>query len=236
MNASDHERYREDVGAYLLGAMPDLERQAFERHLAGCHECREEVERLRPAADALPRAVEPLAPPASLKESLMEAIRDDADGAARAPAGGRLGGLVRLPWRVRPAVAWAAAALLVAVGVATGFGIARSIDDARTVTAQVDRAQLPGASARLSLPDGGDDGAILRVAGMPAPGRGRVYQAWVQRDGEVAPAPTFEVGPRGAGAVAVPGDLTDAEAVLVTRERRGGARVPSEDPVVTALL
>jgi hypothetical protein len=230
----DHERYREDVGAYLLGALPERERQAFERHLGGCRECREDVERLRPAADALPRSVEQLEPPPSLKASLMEAVREG--GAEREPAGRRRAGLVRLPWRIRPAVAWAAAALLVAVGVASGFGIARSLDDTRTVTAQVDRAQILGASARLSLPDGGDDGAILRVAGMPSPGRGRVYQAWVQRDGQVAPAPTFEVGRGGAGAVAVPGDLSDAEAVLVTRERRGGARVPSEDPVVTARL
>jgi Anti-sigma-K factor rskA/Putative zinc-finger len=234
MSRRDHERYREDVGAYLLGALPGRDREAFERHVAGCADCREDVERLRPAADALPRSVEPLAPPASLKASLMEAVRKE--GKAQEPAGRRLGGLVRLPWRLRPAAAWAAAALLVAVGVATGFGVGRSLDETRTVVAQVDRAQIPRASARLSLPDGGDDGAILRVRGMPSPGRRRVYQAWVQRDGKVAPAPTFEVGRDGAGAVAVPGDVSDAEAVLVTRERRGGARVPSEDPVVTARL
>ena len=234
MSARDHQRYREDVGAYLLGALPDRDGEAFERHLAGCAECREDVERLRPAADALPRSVEPLAPPASLKASLMEAIRED--GEAREPARRRLGGLVRLPWRMRPAVAWAAAALLVAVGIVAGFGIGRSVEDTRTVVAQVDRAQVPRASGRLSLPEGGDEGAILRLTGMPSPGRGRVYQAWVQRDGKVAPAPTFEVGPGGAGAVAVPGDLSDAVAVLVTRERRGGARTPSEDPVVTARL
>jgi anti-sigma-K factor RskA len=234
MSPQDHERYREDVGAYLLGALPDRDREDFEQHLTGCAECREDVERLRPAADALPRSVEPLAPPASLKASLMEAVREEVK--APEPARRRLGGLVRLPWRVRPAAAWAAAALLVAVGVATGFGIARSVDETRTVVAQVDRAQLPSASARLSLPDGGDEGAILRVTGMPSPGPGRVYQAWLQRDGKVSPAPTIEVGGDGAGAVAVPGDVSDAEAVLVTRERRGGARVPSEGPVVTARL
>ena len=26
---SDHTRYQDDVGAYLLGALPDLDRQAF---------------------------------------------------------------------------------------------------------------------------------------------------------------------------------------------------------------
>jgi anti-sigma factor RsiW len=236
MSPRDHERYREDVGAYLLGALPDPDREAFERHLAGCVECREDVERLRPAADALPRSVQPLEPPASLKASLMEAIR--ADGAEPRPLGRRLADRIRLPWRISPAIAWAAAALLVVVGVATGFGVGRALDgdDVTTVAAQVDRTELPQARASLSLPEDGEAGAILRVNRMPSPGRGRVYQAWVQRNGEVVPQPTFEVDAGGAGAVALPGDLSNAEAVLVTRERRGGARTPSEDPIVTARL
>ena len=42
----------------------------------------------------------------------------------------------------------------------------------------------------------------------------------------IIPQPTFEVGPDGSGAVAVPEDLSDAQAVLVTREARGGATRP----------
>jgi Anti-sigma-K factor rskA len=71
---------------------------------------------------------------------------------------------------------------------------------------------------------------------MPSPGRDRVFQAWVQRDGAVVPQPTFEVGEDGGGAVAVPDDLSDAEAVLVTREPRGGARAPSEPPLIRVPL
>ena len=37
------------------------ERAAFEEHLAGCPACREEVDELLPAADALPISVEPMA-------------------------------------------------------------------------------------------------------------------------------------------------------------------------------
>src|SRR5918999_679796 len=66
MTARDHASYREDIGAYLLGALTDLERQAFERHMAGCAECRDELERLRPGADALPRSVEQVEPPPGL--------------------------------------------------------------------------------------------------------------------------------------------------------------------------
>ena len=67
MTRVDHTSFSDDVGAYLLGALTDLEREAFERHLAECAECRDEVERLRPAADALPRSVEQMEPPPSLK-------------------------------------------------------------------------------------------------------------------------------------------------------------------------
>ena len=60
-----------------------LEREAFESHLAGCARCREEVERLRPAAEALPRSVTPLGPPPSLKASLMEEVEGEARERAR---------------------------------------------------------------------------------------------------------------------------------------------------------
>jgi hypothetical protein len=44
------------------------------------------------------------------------------------------------------------------------------------------------------------------------------------------------VGQDGGGAVALPDDLSGAEAVLVTREPRGGARAPSERPILSVPL
>ena len=82
MTAREHTSYQEEIGAYLLGALTDLERQAFEQHLEGCPECRAETERLRPAADALPRSVEQVEPPGSLKTSLMEIVEREAREAA----------------------------------------------------------------------------------------------------------------------------------------------------------
>ena len=43
MSARDHAAYQDEVGAYLLGALTDLEVQAFERHMAHCPNCRDEV-------------------------------------------------------------------------------------------------------------------------------------------------------------------------------------------------
>jgi anti-sigma-K factor RskA len=239
MSAPDHSLYQEDVGVYLLGAMTELETQAFERHMAHCPSCRDEVERLRPAADALPRAVEQLVPPPTLKASLMEVVEQEAEGRADEPPRParprrslveRLGSLPGL----RPVLVAGALAL----GVAAGFGVARlsEEDESRTVVATVDERRIPEASARLQLQGEGDDGAILRVQGMPTLDRNRVYQAWVLRDGTIVPQPTFEVGDNGGGAVAIPEDLSDAEQVLVTREQRGGARAPSEEPILAVRL
>ena len=232
---TDHATYKNEVGAYLLGALTDAERSAFEDHLAGCPECRHELERLRPAAELLPRSVEQVEPPPSLKRSLMEVVEREAQAAGTAAPERRpsLGDrLRRLLVPVRPLVAAGALAAAVLIG----FAVAQigGGDEGRTVVASVDHRALPEASGRLTVHDDGE--ATLEVRGMPSPGRDRVYQAWVQRDGMVEPQPTFEVGANGAGAVAVPEDVSGAQAVLLTREPRGGSRAPSEKPILTVRL
>lgn len=239
MSARDHTAYQQEIGAYLLGALTDLEQQAFERHVASCAECRNEVERLRPAADALPRSVEQMEPPPGLKASLMEVVEREARERSGTPVRsvrsprreGRLRGLFS---PLRPVLAAGALAL----AALAGFGIAQLAggEDSRTVAAAVDESRVPGASARLQVQNDGDDGAILRVQGMPALERGRVYQAWVERDGMIVPQPTFEVGDSGGGAVAIPADVSDAARVMVTREPRGGARAPGEKPILVVSL
>jgi len=223
---SDHTRYHDDVGAYLLGSLDDLERQAFERHVAGCGECQEELERLRPAADVLPGSVEQLEPPPRLKASLMEVVEREAREAGAeqaAPRGPRL----RLRF-TRPALV--AAVLL--IGLAVAFAVAQlGGDETRTVAATVDRA-TPQAGGSLRI---ADDRATLRLHDMPDLGGARVYQVWLQHGDRLVPTRTFEIGHSGAGRVELP-DVRDADGVYVTREARGGAQVPSEDPIVSVPL
>ncbi|MEA2362097.1 MAG: hypothetical protein QOD71_1242 [Thermoleophilaceae bacterium] len=243
MTTGDHTTYRDEVAAYLLGALSDAERGSFEAHLASCPECRDELERLRPAADLLPRSVEQLEPPPSLKRSLMEVVEREArEGAAAAdgPAPGRrtrrsLGERLRgLFGPIRPALA----AGVLAAGLLVGYGVAQlgGSPGSRTEVASVNRSVLPDASGRLEIKDDGKDGAILQVHGMPSLPAGQVYQAWLERDGMIEPEPTFEVGGDGSGAVAVPDDLSQADAVHLTREPRGGSRAPSEKPILTVRL
>jgi anti-sigma-K factor RskA len=229
---SDHTRYQDDLGAYLLGALTELERQAFERHVAGCSECQEELARLRPAADALPGSVEQVQPPPRLKASLMEVVEREAEAEQQPAArrGARLG-------RARPAAgrrflrpAFVAAGLLIALAI--GVTVAQlGGDETRTVAANVDPA-MPQAGGSLRIE--GDVGT-LRLHDMPDLGDARVYQVWLQHDDRMVPARTFRVGRSGAGRVELP-DVRDADGVFVTREPRGGAQVPSEDPIVSVPL
>ena len=214
---SEHVRHQDDVGAYLLGALNDLERQAFERHLRGCAECQEELARLRPAADALPGSVQQFEPPARLKASLMEVVEREAR-------------VTELPRRrfTRPL----AVAAVLLLGLVVGFGVAQlGGDETRTVAVTADKA-LPQAGGTLDIEDGT---GTLQLHDMPELRGPRVYQVWLQHGDQLVPARTFEVGASGTGRVQLRG-VDDADGVYVTREPRGGAQVPSEDPIVSVPL
>jgi anti-sigma-K factor RskA len=239
--SGEHRRYEDNAAPYVLGALSELERQAFESHLERCARCREDVERLRPAAEALPRSVTPLDPPPRLKAALMDVVEREArerEAPARRPLGARLRDLVPSLGGVRPAAAWVSAALLLAVGIAGGFGIARVTggNSTRTVQASVDSARAPEASASLRIYGNGENGALLRAHGLPPLPAGRVYQAWVQRGREIVPQATFDVGRDGGAATAVIEDLRGADAVMVTSEPRGGSMAPTERPLLQARL
>jgi anti-sigma factor RsiW len=231
MTARDHTSYREEIGAYLLGALTDLERQAFEQHLEGCAECRAEIARLRPAADALPRSVEPIEPPPSLKASLMQVVEGDAHERSGAPPRHSLrerllprGGLFR------PALA---AGVTLAVGLLAGIGVAQlGGDDERTVTAAVSGAQAQGARAELQIEDGQ---GTLTTSGLREPPAGGVYKVWVLRQGEQAPRPDAVFLPDGRGRADIPvqGRLEAGDQVMVTPERNAQVSAPEGRPFIS---
>jgi anti-sigma-K factor RskA len=233
--AADHDRVQENVGAYILGALGEAEDAAFERHLATCHVCQDEVERLTIAARALPRSVEQYDPPPSLKRALMEQVYADAEPtrserrslAERLGLAGRFAGLT-------PRLA-AAAACILALGAIAGYAIKGTGGGgggtSHTLSAAVDSSRVGAGRASLVVHPGGSE---LRVSSMPQPRGGQVYEVWVERRGQIQPAALFSVDQNGRGVGAVPGSLDGVTRVMVTRERRGGARQPTEAPVVTA--
>ena len=62
------------VGAYAVDAIDEQERTAFERHLAECPECMDEVFSLRAAATSLSLVSEAV-PPAAMRDAVLAGIR-----------------------------------------------------------------------------------------------------------------------------------------------------------------
>jgi anti-sigma-K factor RskA len=226
MMDTDHDELRDNAGPWVLGALDDDEAWRFSTHLEVCQSCREEVERLRVAAAALPLAAPPVEPPPALKARLMNIVQAEAAErrAAAEPASASrwrswLGAL-----QARPALAAGLAALLIVAGGVVGFAARGGDEGTQTSVAKVDQRAAPGASAELVQ----GDGTQLRVSNMPAPARGHVYEVWVQRpDGTVVPDGVFTVDRAGRGSVGIRGDLDGARAVMVTQELDGGARKPT---------
>jgi anti-sigma factor RsiW len=245
---SERCQHADTVAAYLLGALPEGERSAFEAHLATCAHCRKDVAELRVVAEALPLGVPQVAPPAALRERLLETVNAEAEVLSAA------GAAADTPRRVRKRrfvasfgrpLALAGAAMALLLGVALGFGIGAATDDerpktqtvvqVRTVQASVDAATAPSGSAVIVVRNGV---ATLRVRGLPAPPEGKVYEVWLLRRGAAAPSPTdalFSVSTRGSGRVALP-SVRGVEAVLVTAEPDGGSRAPTSQPFISASL
>ena len=238
MNASrDHEAWADSAAAYLLGALDERELAQFEAHLEGCVACRDEVERLRVATDALPASPRQLQPPPELKDRIMAIVHSEAELLrAAGPEADRVERSTprrRLAWwPPRPALALAATLAVLALGVGAGvLGSGGLGDDTRTVAGEVTVAD---ATADLIVRD--EDHSTLVTQGLPRPSSGRVYQVWIKRPGH-DPEPTdalFTVARDGSASVDVPHSLDGVEAVMVTSEPDGGSQVPTRDPVVIA--
>jgi anti-sigma-K factor RskA len=228
---NDHSRWADTAGAYVLGAMASTERDEFEAHLATCAVCQEEVDELRPAADALPMASPPLLPPRELKDRIMVEVEREAallasadDGADRPQRARReRRGLSWLSgWRLAPV-----AVTLLLAGVLLGSALTGS----ESSTVPFDRA-----GAELEISDGQ---ATLVAENLPEPPEDRVYEVWLMPEGSDTPEPTNVLfTPRGDGSAvaAIPGSVDDIQQVLVTDEPRGGSDEPTGELLMAADL
>jgi anti-sigma-K factor RskA len=228
-----HDDLRDDLAAYALGALEDGEAARLRDHLETCEECRLHLRWLEPAVELLPMTVQQLEPPPRLRDALMRMVREDSPKAAREPprraATGRWAWLGRS--MLRPATAAVAAAMLV-IGAVAGYLISEPGETSSTLTARA----AAGASVATGVLEREGDSGILRVEGMPALARDAVYEVWVQRDSRLEPSSLFVLRGNRSGEAAVPGSLDGADAVLVTREPRGGSRQPTSKPLLSVQL
>ena len=130
----EHHRYREQVGAFLLGKLDEGERTAMQAHLDGCLVCQAEVRELKPVVAALADATlgpieEPPEPPKDLEEQTLAPILGEIYRARRRRRQFRWSplaaaaicvvaiGLAGFTWLLQPAVALEPLSFSVAPGV-----------------------------------------------------------------------------------------------------------------------
>ena len=228
MNETEHDRRRDDVAAYLLGALEPGEAAELERHIAGCPECEEELRRLRPAVGVLPETVDRVEAPAALRGRLMEQVRSEAAGPqAAAPA-------ARQPsrWRFGPRPLAGLAALALVVAAIGGYAISDS-GSGGSQTTTVFTGRSPGVTAEMVRE--GETGT-LRLANLHQLPAGKVLQAWVQRGKQVVSAKALFVPNSDGTATATIDNMRGVNTVMVTAEPRGGSVQPTSAPIVSVSI
>jgi anti-sigma-K factor RskA len=207
------------AAAYALNALDDSERSEFEEHLAGCEHCSEELEGLSDAAAALAYVPEGPAPPAALRERLLEQVH-----------GERISNVVPLRRRVAlPAVASfavvaAAAAIVLAVWAS---GLSSSLDQKRAalgILANTSARHMElGAANQLVVAPNGEAALVSSLSQAPS---GKTYEIWVITRGTPRPAGLFSQGRSGAP-VLLARRVPKGAQVGLSLERAGGASHPT---------
>ena len=230
MTDSSHGELKAQAGAYVLDALEADERASFEAHVAGCHECREEVRALRRVADALSRTVPERTPRPELRERVLAAF------------GGAPGGTRATPARVRVSPpSWLPLAAMLAVAVGIGIYAARlqdrvaELQSAMGVLAAPDLVSIdlagqppaPQASARALWSRA--NGMVFTVSNLPPLPAGRVYQVWVVTAQAPISAGLLTPGAEGAEQAffSTPPDIPPPAAVAVSIEPAGGVPAPT---------
>jgi anti-sigma-K factor RskA len=237
------------VGAYALDAVDDIERAAFERHLAECETCRAEVDELRETVGRLADSTWSVPPP-RLRGEVMAAI-----GRTRQlppPEQARMQQAAKTPrWRRYTAVAAAAVVLAGGAGAAAWTIQDQRVRDEHAVAAA---AELREARTRsiLAAPDlvvrtapmlGGGKVTVassaLRNAGVvllgadAAPADGKVFQLWTIRGTTATSAGVLAAG--AASAVQIVDGLPGSDAFGVTVEPSPNGSAKPTAPLVASV-
>jgi anti-sigma-K factor RskA len=220
-----HDQWKDEVAAYVLGTLSPAETAELDRHLAECDICRRELRWLRPAVDSLGESVERVEPSPDLRLNVMAAVREDLERANPVPERRPLLGGLFTGWR--PAAALAAVALIAAA--VAGYAIRDSGSEAPETTT-VSAGKAPGVTAKMVAEGHSGTLELAHVGRMP---EDRVLEAWVQRDGAVEPVRALFVPDSSGHATTTIPDTQGVEAVMVTKEPRGGSESPTLPAMVT---
>jgi anti-sigma-K factor RskA len=218
------------AASYAAGALTAAERRELERDARRSRRLATEVDEFVETAALLGLAVAPVAPPASARAQLLDAV-----------AGlSQEGTVTRGPWLARPvatALGAAAAVVLVVGGAVAGLQLSSQPSAAQQIVAAADHEQVV-----IPMDDGGSVTAMwsaslgraaLHIEGMADLPSQHVYQAWLIRtDGHAEPAGTFLAGENLDVTVALAAEMHAGDAIGITMEPAGGSEAPTTEPLL----
>ena len=224
--------------AYVLNAIPALERAAFERHLADCEPCAQEVRELQATATRLGEAASEQ-PPAALKAQVLNQIRTIRQ--APPPGGNTRQTTTRWPTRLFGA----AAAVLLVVSVALGVVLARNISDldaskqqaaAMTELLSAEDTHIVSGSTTAGLKGtvvvSRQRGQVMLLANdVPKAPDGKTYQVWLIGS-DFRSIGVFDPDFTGRASVVDTPGIRDATAIGITVEPDGGSPQPTTTPIM----
>lgn len=237
-------------GAYVVDALDDEERAAFEEHLPGCRDCQVEVRELREAAATLADDAA-MTPPPALRASVLASIKTvrplppetGAHGDAERASSSNVVAL--RPRRMRWGAMAVAAAVIAVLGFAavaqpwnndssrSGISASSAIDQVLTADdATHVKVQLPGGAAATVFRSVKEGKAAVVTEDMPAAPHGKVYELWLRKaSGDMVPA-GFMTG-AGSSRQLLQGDAAKADAAAISVEPKGGSSAPTSEPIMT---
>jgi Anti-sigma-K factor rskA/Putative zinc-finger len=181
-----------EVAAYLLGKLEADEAGAFEAHLAGCPDCRRQLEELQSLPELLATATPAVPLPDALRDRTLAAVRQAAARAepaaavevpapaadAPAPAAAAPAPVGRRWWRRRWLVVAVAAAALVAALAVPG-ALLLGGDGGEVTRLTLVAAEAGGGRGQVTVTRTAAGRSFdVRIRGLPPPPPGSLYELW----------------------------------------------------------
>lgn len=255
-----HPTREEDFDLYALGALEAEERKTLEVHLAICPECARKMEVARGRIALLALAAPPQAPPAAIKDRLMQQIAQSPSAPrARISAQDYVPG--RAPFWSGWVAAWAAAVVVLIIA-ALFLWVENNRMSRELVHLQAETSRLTVEAARnrvmVELLNAGDtiqvslapascmnmhgrvmysrlQGSLIFMGNLPALPADKTYQLWlVPAEGNPISAGIFNSDAAGKATVVLASmsSHVTAKAFAVTVEPAGGKPQPTGDKVL----
>jgi anti-sigma-K factor RskA len=225
------------AGAYAMDAISAPDRARFERHLAGCAACAQEITSLREATARLATATA-VAPPSSMKERVMAAaaLTRQQPPPVSEPSTGRA-------WRGRLRFTVAAVAAAVVLGAAVVFGVANGSMRDQLSQAQASSQQMAavltardatmmtgavtgGGTVTIVMSDS-RHALVFTAADLRALPASRGYELWLIGPAGVRPVAMLAVGRRDMTGPVVASGLRPGDHLALTAEPSGGTARPT---------